>query len=119
MSGSCLPLGLEARLVIHVGALPDPRRGSPARLWSRLASAAAQRLRWPGARPTQVRIEDLQGHPVFAAADLAAKIDVPLRAGTYHITACRGGRCLQYTVTLAQGGTCDLYPRMAACRQSG
>lgn len=112
----------DARLVIHGGASLDARTRQAERpwdrLWKRLARPVVRRLRWAGPRPTEIQIQDLQGRPVFAADDIALQIDVPLQAGTYHITTRRGGTRLQYTVTLTHGATCDLYPRLAAYRQS-
>jgi hypothetical protein len=112
----------DARLVIHGGASLDARARPAERPWDRLRNRLARllvgRLRWAGPRPTEIRIQDLQGRPVFAADDIAVQIAVPLHAGTYHITTCRGGTRLQYTVTLTHGATCDLYPRLAAYRQS-
>ena len=61
----------------------------------------------------RVQVDDLQGRSVFAAAGLRAPIDVPLPAGTYHVSVRLGERQRRYTVTLEQGATVDLRPRWA------
>ena len=73
------------------------------------------RLRdWAGARGRSsatvgLRIADLQGRHYFSASVLPSVIDLPLPAGTYHVTVSQGGQHRRYTVALEQGITFDLH----------
>jgi hypothetical protein len=58
-----------------------------------------------------VRIDDLQGRQFYACDDVRSPIDLPLPAGTYHITVGLGQPQRRYTVTLEHGAAFDLYLR--------
>ena len=65
----------------------------------------------------RVQINDLQGQRVFDIEAVAGPlIDVPLPAGTYHVTAHLGKVRRGYTMTLKQGSSFDLYLRLAVHR---
>lgn len=101
-----------ARLVIHVEDDVGTR--------GRHARPPLQRLRalyadgpWHEERaPLSLRIDDLRGHRVLAIDDAGPLIDVPLAAGTYHVTVHLGNVRRSYTMTLEQGTTFDLYLRL-------
>jgi hypothetical protein len=66
------------------------------------------------AAPTGVQVQDLQGHEYFAADDARSLIDLPLPAGTYHVTLRQGELQRRYTVALAHGARFDLHLPQAA-----
>jgi hypothetical protein len=107
---------LRARLRIH--AHGDTRvRGGVLGWVLRWIPALVSGTASPHRRPvTRLEIDDLQGRQFFAAKDARSVIDVPLPAGTYHVTAQLGcvHRC--YTVTLEQGAHVDLCLRLASDR---
>lgn len=89
------------------------------------ASGRASQLRWFLASvlrrarrdepaPLRVRIDDLRGRPVLAIEDSAPLLDLPLPAGTYHVSACLGAVRRSYTLTLAPGGRFELHLRLPA-----
>jgi hypothetical protein len=106
-----------ARLLIHAtdgvaegsGVLPGFM--SRLRAW---ATAMAQ----PG-QPALVglRVADLQGRQFFSADALTSVVDMPLPAGTYHVTVNLGRQERRYTVALEQGATFDLHLRATADRR--
>ncbi len=112
---------------------------------SRLLAMASDRLRGQPEAPTGVRVEDLLGREYFAAADarridsrsadgyidrspewvraglgaarLSARwIDLPLPAGTYHVTLSQQGLRRRYTVALEHGASFDLHLPLATKR---
>jgi len=106
-----------AHLVIHVEGDGGTR--------GRHARPPLQRLRalyaegpWHEERaPLSLRIDDLRGHPVLAVDDAGPLIDVPLGAGTYHVTVHLGNLRRSYTMTLEKGTTFDLYLRLTRDEQ--
>lgn len=54
-------------------------------------------------------IRDAQGHLVFTRDDAGPLVDVPLPAGTYHVTAHVDQVKRGYTMTLDQGSSVNLY----------
>jgi hypothetical protein len=92
----------RARLRIHVSG--DPARPRPferAQAWLRSLLRLSQ-------GPTRVCIDDLQGHCFLTADAAPALLEVPLPAGTYHVTVRQGRTQRRYTVTLQQGATVNL-----------
>ncbi|MEO8119228.1 MAG: hypothetical protein ABI606_07895 [Rhodoferax sp.] len=61
-----------------------------------------------------MQIDDLRGHRVLDIEAAGPLVDVPLPAGTYHVTAHRGKVRRGYTMTLKQGAFFDLYLRLGA-----
>jgi hypothetical protein len=114
----------QARLRIHTaGGLPAG--GAVAGWlqallhWRVLAGRASGESPWPraGGCPVSLLVEDLQGHRFLAVDRSAPLTEVPLPAGTYHVTAQRGEARRRYTVTLEHGSTFDLVLRLATvCR---
>ena len=113
-----------ARLLIHstVSTLAGDASGSAPRLLMRcLRALAADALRQPVPAPLLVRIDDLQGrrwlereieHDIEHDIEHESGrplIDVPLPAGTYHVSVQRGGRRWRYTVTLEQDTAFELF----------
>jgi hypothetical protein len=75
-------------------------------------------LDWAAARSRStpivgLRVADLQGRQYFSARALLPVIDLPLPAGTYHVTVSQGDQHRRYTVALEQGITFDLQLRGA------
>lgn len=87
-----------ARLVIH-----NDEAAEPSRRW--LHPLARRRP----AVPTTLRIDDLSGRSVFAIADAGTRVEVELHAGTYLISADRGGLHRGYTIALTPGSSFDLH----------
>lgn len=106
-----------ARLLIHA----EDGLGERATLFD----SYVQRLRalyahgrHPGERaPLSVQINDLQGNSVLCINAAGPLVDVPLPAGTYHVTARLGQVRRAYTMTIESGASCDLYLRLSAERQ--
>lgn len=92
------------RIHAHEGVRTGPRRFA----WmpSRLRAMA----------PTGVHVQDLQGHEYFAADDAQSLIDLPLPAGTYHVTLRQGELQRRYTVALEHGARFDLHLPQATDR---
>jgi hypothetical protein len=65
-----------------------------------------------GVLTTELRIDDLQGRPCFAADSTRSLIAVHLPAGTYHVSVRLGTVRRRYTLTLERGTTFDLYLRL-------
>ena len=105
-----------AHLLIH--AHEGVRTGSGRFAWmpSRLRAMASDRLPSHPAAPTGVRVQDLQGHEYFAADDARSLIDLPLPAGTYHVTLRQGELQRRYTVALEHGTRFDLHLPQATDR---
>jgi hypothetical protein len=66
--------------------------------------------------PLGLHIEDLQGHRVLTLDDAGPLIEVPLPAGTYHVSVCLGKVRRRYTLRLEHGASFDLYLRLAPDR---
>ena len=103
-------------MLIHaedpVGLLGARFESALHRLRARYASG---RLR--GIPPAlRLQVDDLQGQRLHAIDDAGPLTDVPLPAGTYHITAVRGALRRSYTLTLEPGASVDLYLRLASDR---
>lgn len=106
-----------ARLVIHaedhVGVRDRPLEAAP---WRSRGSR-------PGVRgndsraPLSLHIDNLQGLRVHSVDDAGPLVDVPLPAGTYHVTVHFGKVRRSYTMTLEAGASFDLYLRLAPDRQ--
>lgn len=110
------PLTLPAHLLIH--AHEGVLAGSDRFAWmlSRLRALAPAPWRRAAATPTGVRVEDLQGREYFAAEDAHSLIDLPLPAGTYHVTLRLGELQRRYTVALEHGARVDLHLPVATNR---
>ena len=65
----------------------------------------------------RLQIEDLRKHCVRVIDDAELLTDIPLPAGTYHITATLGQWKRRYTMTLEPGTTFHLYLRLFANRR--
>lgn len=103
-----------ARLLVHATeGVGDGRSALPLFLSRLRAWATAAKSGRPAA-PVGLRIADLQGRQYFTANELPSVIDLPLPAGTYHVTVSHGGQHRRYTVALEQGITFDLHLRGAA-----
>jgi hypothetical protein len=62
--------------------------------------------------PLRLQIVDLQGKLMLAIDDASALVDVSLPAGTYQVIAHFGKVQRDYTLTLTQGASFDLYLRL-------
>ena len=67
--------------------------------------------------PLKLQIHNLQGIPVHSVDEVGPLIDVPLPAGTYHVTVQFGTVRRRYTMTLEPGASFDLYLRRTPDRQ--
>lgn len=105
-----------AHLLIHAheGMRTELRRFAWMPL--RLRAMAPDHLLSPATAPTGVRVQDLQGHEYFAADDARSLIDLPLPAGTYHVTLRQGELQRRYTVALEHGARFDLHLPQATDR---
>jgi hypothetical protein len=121
-SSALNPSPTTARLLIHDGGKPGMPSGNREALITRLRRLGALYLPSHRSRdadgatgkiPLRLQINNIRGYPVFATHNAALLTDLPLPAGTYHITARWGciKRC--YTLALAQGTCFDLYLRPA------
>ena len=63
-----------------------------------------------------MRIDDLHGKRMFSVDDAGPLVDVPLPAGTYHVSAQRGNARCSYTMTLEPGVSFDLRLRLVPDR---
>jgi hypothetical protein len=99
----------SARLLIRAGEDDSAGRGVLARVRAWLRSLLSRGLRPNHREPTCVRIDDLEGRPLFASDDVRAPIDIRLPAGTYHVSVRLGPLQRRYTVTLQHGATVDLH----------
>lgn len=129
---ACAHLLIHAHDGVHAGL--DRFNWMP----SRLRALAPAPWRRAATTRTGVRVEDLQGREYFAAEDArligdppadgyivrspewiraglgearrsARLIDLPLPAGTYHVTLNQGGLQRRYTVALEHGARFDLH----------
>ena len=92
---------LARQLILADRASPTGQfRFASARRLFAWALSTTQRQR---ARPTGLRIDDLQGRQFFTLDQLRAVTDVPLPAGTYHVSVHHGEQQRLYTVTLVPG----------------
>lgn len=102
-----------ARLLIHADDAFVPRGGQFERPLQRLRALYADGP-WQDERsPLRLHIDDLQGLRVLSIDDAGPLIEVPLPAGTYHVTVQLGNVHRAYTMTLEQGAAFDLYLRLA------
>lgn len=96
----------DAVLVIHAPELPVASRVSA--WWQHLMSPAA-----PEAAPAvDLLVEDLQGHAVQHVMPAMAVNRLTLPAGSYLVTACKGGARRGYYLSLAPGSEFDLFLNM-------
>jgi hypothetical protein len=110
------PLTPPAHLLIHAHEGVHGEPGRFAWMPSRLRALAPDRRRRATAAGTGVRVEDLQGREYFAAEDAHCLIDLPLPAGTYHVTLRLGELQRRYTVALEHGARFDLHLPVATHR---
>ncbi len=113
---SCAETPSAARLVIHDEREVDGICKYVEYQLKRLRALYSDR---PGhdRAPLKVEINDLQGCRVLAIDNAGSLIDVPLPAGTYHVTAHLGKLRRGYTMTLQQGESLDLHLRLSPDRQ--
>jgi hypothetical protein len=102
-----------ARLLIHAGrdACTNGRHFE-----SPLRRLRALRADGPSTDPRarlSLQIDNLQGLRVHSVDDAGPLIDVPLPAGTYHVTVHYGSVRRRYTMTLESGASFDLHLRLA------
>lgn len=103
-----------SRLLIHASddaARADGKAIARALHWLPAWALPERRRRSP--EVTGVQIHDLAGRQFFASEMTRPLIDVPLPAGTYHVTVQRGSLRRRYTLTLAQGATVHLVQGLA------
>ena len=96
-----------SHLLVHAGGYRrDGERPS-------LLQRFAQHL-LPAAPPAPVHlsIEDLAGHRLLDLDQIDPLLDIPLPAGTYHVTARQGAATRRYTMTLAASSAHDLHLRL-------
>lgn len=107
------PEPLPAHLLIHAGTVVAPGAGNPLfeGLLQRWRAWATKAWRQCPSAPKGVYVDDLQGRQFFASDDANALIDVPLPAGTYHVSVRLGEVRRRYTVKLEHGSTVELYLR--------
>lgn len=103
-----------ARLLIHAHHDAGASRPSQEASLHRLRAFWAIGKRQEQLAPLRLQIVDFRGDQVFAAEAAGLLIEVPLPAGTYHVTATRGMVRRSYTMTLEQGVSFDLYLRLTA-----
>lgn len=103
-----------ARLLIHVKGAPSAWCKPFQSIWHRLRSLCFKDSRGKAPAVPSVQIHDLQGQRVFATDAAGALIDLPLPAGTYHVSASIGKLRRSYTMTLEQGASFDLFLRLPA-----
>jgi hypothetical protein len=101
---------LPARLLIHSNedAGADACGVGGGSRGGGILARALRRLLHHDSGAVRLRVDDLQGRQVFAAAGARVLVDVPLPAGTYHISVHLGEQRRRYTVALEQGATFDL-----------
>jgi hypothetical protein len=101
---------LQAHLLVHAGEhAHDGRQASLLRRFARqvlFAPRAAARA------PVHLSIDDLAGHRLLDLDQVDALLDIPLPAGTYHVTARQGAASRRYTMTLAASSAHDLHLRL-------
>lgn len=107
---------LPARLLIHAADGGNAIRGVLACVLLRVRTLVSGSVQRRPPVPVGVQIDDLQGRQFFASDDARSLLNVPLPAGTYHVTARRGDSQRRYAVTLEQGATFDLHLRQASDR---
>jgi len=104
-----------ARLLIHARTdTTCAASGALARalLWLNLHARQVLQRRAP-VLASVVQIDDLLGRRFFDTEQTRPLIEVPLPAGTYHVTVRLGSLHRRYTVTLEQGATFHLHLRSA------
>ncbi len=127
---SISPLEAAGTLPVNTNTSPHTEAPSPARLVihaqhhvssGRTFESPLRRMRTSNSRvagngkqePLNLRIDTLQGLRVHAIDDAGPLVDVPLPAGTYHVTVHLGQVRRSYTMTLEPGASFDLYLRLA------
>jgi hypothetical protein len=105
------PESLPARLLIHAGTVPGVGNRRFDRLLLQWCAWAAKAWRQRPSTPKGVYVDDLQGRQFFASEDAGSLIEVPLPAGTYHVSVRLGDVRRRYTVKLEHGSIVDLYLR--------
>lgn len=100
-------------MLIHAIDLSRDGEGPVARVLHRWRAWATTGARKGPAARVALQIADMQGRPLFHADELPPLIEVPLPAGTYHVTVNLGEQQRRYTVALKQGTRFDLYLRGA------
>jgi hypothetical protein len=98
----------HAHLLIHAGEPPRDVRPS---LLRRIARHVLQR---PAPQlPVHLSIDNLAGHRLLDLDQVDALLDIPLPAGTYHVTARQGAATRRYTMTLSASSAHELHLRLA------
>lgn len=110
-AAACAP----ARLLIHAHADANCAAGrslAGALRWLIVHARLLQQRHAP-VLAAVVQIDDLLGRRFVDTEQTRPMIEVALPAGTYHVTFRRGSWQRRYTVTLEQGATVHLHPRVA------
>ena len=100
-----------AHLLIHADTEPVLKKTRLVATLRRLRSLYSHELDNPDSAPLSLQINDLQGQRVFVVESAAPLLDIPLPAGTYHVTAQCGHVCRSYTMAIEPGTTFNLYLR--------
>ena len=100
-----------ARLLIHAAEGVLPGDAGFRRALGRWCAWVQQLARRHPPPPVRLEIADLQGNAVFTHDGLPSLTDLPLPAGTYHVTVRQGGHLRRYTVALERGVAFDLHLR--------
>ena len=96
----------SARLVIHAAGGSGPLQ--------RLRLRVGKLFLPLRPAPTRLQIDDLHGGQVYFTDAAGPLTDVPLPAGTYHVSVRSGDVRRRYTVALESGATVELYLHPAA-----
>ena len=100
-----------ARLLVHALQAADDECGTLALLMRRLRPWARAAARCQQPALSGLRICDLDGRGYFSADDPPSVIDLPLPAGTYHVSVSHGSQRRRYTVALGRGVAFHLHLR--------
>ncbi len=111
-------MGSTAHLLIHTEFDLGMSRIPFASTLRRLRSSYSDGVRYEDHASISLQIDDIWGHRVFATDAAGRLMRVLLPAGTYQVTAHRGGVRRRYTMTLEEGVSFDLHLRLGPDRQS-
>ena len=101
-----------SRLLIHADTVPMPRKTRFEATLCRLRRLYSHDVDNTEVAPLSVQIVNLQGRRVFDVESDAPLLEIPLPAGTYHVTAQCGHVCRSYTMVMESGTSFNLYLRL-------